>query len=228
VTQNGQLAPPPMPNMQAVQNTRGPSSPTSLYLATVRQRDELRTQVKQLEDTRSNLSNQLSEEGLSKVDKAGLENRLSLTDRQLTDAQTALAVANARVAQAAAVPGTNTSVGIPNGFNQRNNDMPKNVAIVSLMALAMMTAVLLPMSIAFARRMMGKTAPAKPTGMSPELEERLSRMEQAIDGVAIEMERVGEGQRFVTQLLADAPARSLAAGTGAADPLTVKARDAVR
>jgi hypothetical protein len=91
-----------------------------------------------------------------------------------------------------------------------------------------MTAVLLPMSIAFARRMMGKTTPTKPMGLSPELEERLSRMEQAIDGVAIEMERVGEGQRFVTQLLADAPARSLAAGAGAADPMLAKARDAVR
>jgi hypothetical protein len=33
--------------------------------------------------------------------------------------------------------------------------------------------------------------------------ERLMRMEQSIEAMAIEMERVGEGQRFVTKLLAD-------------------------
>ncbi|MEP6508383.1 MAG: hypothetical protein ABJC63_09180 [Gemmatimonadales bacterium] len=42
---------------------------------------------------------------------------------------------------------------------------------------------------------------------SPERDEiadaRLDRIERAIDAMAIEMERVGEGQRFVTKLLAD-------------------------
>jgi hypothetical protein len=32
---------------------------------------------------------------------------------------------------------------------------------------------------------------------------RLERMEQAMDAIAIEIERVSEGQRFVTRLLAD-------------------------
>jgi hypothetical protein len=44
-------------------------------------------------------------------------------------------------------------------------------------------------------------------------------MEQAIESVAIEVERVGEGQRFVTQLLANAPARTLAASTAGAERL---------
>ena len=35
------------------------------------------------------------------------------------------------------------------------------------------------------------------------IEGRLDRIERAIDTMAIEMERVGEGQRFVTKLLAD-------------------------
>ena len=34
------------------------------------------------------------------------------------------------------------------------------------------------------------------------LEQRLERMEQAIETIAVEMERRGEGQRFVTKLLA--------------------------
>jgi len=42
-------------------------------------------------------------------------------------------------------------------------------------------------------------------GRSIELEARLERIEQAVDTIALEMERVGEGQRFVTKLLAERP-----------------------
>lgn len=35
------------------------------------------------------------------------------------------------------------------------------------------------------------------------IEQRLGRIEQAVDAIAIEMERVSEGQRFTTKLLAD-------------------------
>ncbi|NUQ11680.1 MAG: hypothetical protein HUU26_05020 [Gemmatimonadaceae bacterium] len=35
------------------------------------------------------------------------------------------------------------------------------------------------------------------------IEERLIRMEQAIDAIATEVERVAEGQRFTTRLLAE-------------------------
>ena len=36
-----------------------------------------------------------------------------------------------------------------------------------------------------------------------ERDERLERLEQAVDAIAVEMERVGEGQRFMTKLLAE-------------------------
>jgi hypothetical protein len=35
------------------------------------------------------------------------------------------------------------------------------------------------------------------------VEERLARIEQAVDSIAIEMERVSEGQRFTTKLLSE-------------------------
>ena len=34
-------------------------------------------------------------------------------------------------------------------------------------------------------------------------DERMQRLETAIDAIAVEMERIGEGQRFVTKLLAE-------------------------
>jgi hypothetical protein len=51
-------------------------------------------------------------------------------------------------------------------------------------------------------------------GRTFELEGRLERIEQAVDTIALEMERIGEGQRFVTKLLAERPA-SLSESTSA-------------
>ncbi len=39
--------------------------------------------------------------------------------------------------------------------------------------------------------------------MPSHVEERLARIEQAVDAIAVEVERVAEGQRFATKLFAD-------------------------
>jgi hypothetical protein len=57
----------------------------------------------------------------------------------------------------------------------------------------------MPIARAYARRL-----EAKPTGsISGDVAARLQRMEQAIDSIAIEVERISEGQRFTTKLLAE-------------------------
>ena len=55
---------------------------------------------------------------------------------------------------------------------------------------------------------------------SPENAQRLERMEQAIDSIAIEIERVSEGQRFVTRLMSDRQ-NALSAGAEPARPIEV-------
>jgi len=37
----------------------------------------------------------------------------------------------------------------------------------------------------------------------PPADDRLARLEQAMESIAIEVERIGEGQRFVTKLMSD-------------------------
>ena len=44
-----------------------------------------------------------------------------------------------------------------------------------------------------------------------EREERLARMENAIESIAVEVERISEGQRFVTKLLAEGQGAALPA-----------------
>ena len=62
------------------------------------------------------------------------------------------------------------------------------------------TAIGLPVAKAYARRL--DRGPSEPS-VPPELQSRLERMEQALDSIAIEVERISEGQRFTTKLLAE-------------------------
>ena len=57
-----------------------------------------------------------------------------------------------------------------------------------------------PLARAYAKRIEGRAnAPSVPSDVAA----RLERMEQAIDSIAIEVERISEGQRFTTKLLAE-------------------------
>lgn len=50
---------------------------------------------------------------------------------------------------------------------------------------------------------------------SVSIDDRLARVEQAVEAIAIEMERVGEGQRFLTKILAERIPPGLADGSAA-------------
>jgi hypothetical protein len=67
-----------------------------------------------------------------------------------------------------------------------------------------------PLARAYARRIESKPAPA----VSPDVAARLERMEQAIDTIAVEVERISEGQRFTTKLLAERTGLPDARGQG--------------
>ncbi|HSA57565.1 MAG TPA: hypothetical protein VLE53_17765 [Gemmatimonadaceae bacterium] len=55
------------------------------------------------------------------------------------------------------------------------------------------------------------------TELSPELAARLDRMEQAVDAIALEVERISEGQRFTTKLLSERAGESAALARGNPD-----------
>lgn len=59
----------------------------------------------------------------------------------------------------------------------------------------------IPIARAYARKL---DAQARNPSVPLEVTNRLERMEQAIEAVAIEIERISEGQRFTTRLLSEA------------------------
>jgi hypothetical protein len=73
-------------------------------------------------------------------------------------------------------------------------------------SLAVGARIILPLVRAYAKRVESRAdAPRIPA----EVSSRLERMEQAIDSIAVEVERISEAQRFTTKLLTE-KARSYA------------------
>jgi hypothetical protein len=71
-----------------------------------------------------------------------------------------------------------------------------------------------PLARAYAKRMERGDAPKIPSDVSA----RLERMEQAIDSIAVEVERISEGQRFTTKLLAERTTNGVPNGAPGAAP----------
>lgn len=92
---------------------------------------------------------------------------------------------------------------------------PEIVVPLGAFATAIILAIGVPMARAYARKM---DAQSKNPSVPLEVTSRLERMEQAIEAVAIEVERISEGQRFTTRLLSEG--RSAAA----IQPASVAAR----
>ena len=77
---------------------------------------------------------------------------------------------------------------------------PEIVVPLGAFACAIILAIGVPLARAYSRRM---DAESKNPRLPTEVTDRLERMEQALDSVAIEIERISEGQRFTTKLLSE-------------------------
>ncbi len=90
--------------------------------------------------------------------------------------------------------------------------IPKEAMIISISFFVMIVLVIVgwPIARAVARRM--DRASVAPARVPADQTEQLRRIEQAVEAMAIEMERVSENQRFVTKMLSEGqPDRALLA-----------------
>ena len=84
------------------------------------------------------------------------------------------------------------------------NDIPPQAESISIAFFITVAAIIIgfPIMRAIARRIeRGTPAPAVPQ----EVRDQLQQITQSIDAIAIEVERISEGQRFTTKLLTDQP-----------------------
>lgn len=195
---------PVAPNVPAIQLPGGRviisgnnPSPSEIFQAFKQQRSELRDQLDRLENQRESISEQIRQPELSSVDKRGLEARLANIDLRIADTEKQIAEADANVARSAATPGAV----VPDPPDPGRNGPPEEAFVLGGLFLLV---VFLPLSIAFARRIWRRSA-ATVAALPKEIYERFNRLDQAIDSVAIEVERIGENQRYITRMYAEQP-----------------------
>ena len=117
-----------------------------------------------------------------------LEADIAATERALTSARPELLAVVAQREDAA----------------RAERDLIRSGADAERMASVFALILVVTLGITLARRFWRRAPPPRP--VSIESAGRLERIEQAVEAMAIEIERVSEGQRFVTKLLSEAKA----------------------
>ena len=186
------------------------SSPQSVFQGFKAQRRELGRQLETLENTRENLSSRLEEPTVSGADRKGIEQRISSLDERIAAIDKQITEADAQVARAASVPGAAVDPPPP-----PRSGPPEEAWVVGTI---FMFIVFLPLSIAYARRVWRRSAQVV-TSIPKELTERVMRVEQTVEATAIEIERIGEGQRFMTRLFTEGNAAHMLPSSAQAAPV---------
>jgi len=190
--------PPPPPGQIVVQVTPSVQFPVPQTAEELRilqaQRQQISDQIGNVRDQRRTLAQQY--EASSGASRAGLAQQLQSIDERLLQLQNDLAesgraVYNARVATTA------PAVRFPIG--NLTSGQVTGISIIFILF------VLGPLAGSVGRLFWRRAAkPATPPGWN-EAAQRLERLEQAVDTIAIEVERVSEGQRFMTKLMTQGP-----------------------
>lgn len=139
-----------------------------------------------------------------------LDARILRIERDISQTQQALSAAPSAVYVAGA------GMPLPDDVVSRiSSDIVPIVAILSVFVLG-------PFAVALSRWIWKRSsAPAPRPALDTAAQQRLEQLQQSVDTIAIEIERISEGQRFVTKLLGD---RAL--GVGSAEAILASQRQA--
>jgi hypothetical protein len=195
---------------QAPVAAQAPATPSAILKALQAQRSELRNQMDRLEGQRREISDQLNNGEVAAEAKAGLVARLKDIDARIAATDQELAQSNNAVAKATAVPGAYVEQRPP-----ERSGPPDDVFVVVPVVFTIF--VLAPIAIAYARRLWRRGA----TVVSPvpqDVKDRLNQLGESVESIALEVERIGEGQRFLTKVMSE---NGRALGAGPAQPLAV-------
>jgi hypothetical protein len=194
---------------------------------------ELRVQLAGLNVQWDGLKSQLDQMLRNNPARPGVQQQWADVGMQRASVEGRIASLEARIAQKQGLP-----VGRPVVPQFPRFYFVPNLIVPAVSVLTLVLA--FPISVAWARRIL-RRAP-RPTPVPSDVTMRLERIEQAVDTIAIEVERISEGQRFVTRLMAERPATGASAdsvekagaqqplmlGAGAMEPIVVAERERVR
>lgn len=197
----GRLITARLPNGQelAVQVPR-----SDLELRGLRTRRELLAgQLREATERRSELTVQLAREG-SQVAREGIQKQLATLDESIVRLELDRDITEQAITSTPPELLANTSTRVPD-----EGDPPGMIHEDEAALIAFVTFGVGCMIASFVGRFRRQRALRK-AGVRPGAElgapdPRIERLVQAVDAMAVEVERIGEGQRFVTQVLAQRP-----------------------
>jgi hypothetical protein len=168
-------------------------------------REELSNQLQSVDSRRSKLISQLKQTGDPTAIK-GLESRLALLDARQLQLESDIQQTGQQLTSPSA--GLLASAGAAQVFGGLSSGQVMGLSVLSIIF------ILSPLAVGLGRAIFKRSArPGAPPAVFTETAQRLERLEASVDAIAIEIERVSEGQRFVTKLLSESqPAPMLGAG----------------
>lgn len=172
---------------------------------------ELRDLLQDAAERRNSVASNLKDADPSA--RPGYELRLAALDTRILSIENEITSINQRMSTApsSAIAGAAASDFLPGQANVNPEGFIPIVAILSVF-------VFLPLSIGLSRFLWRRgTNPPRSAMSDPAVHQRLEQLQQAVDTIAIEVERISEGQRFVTKLL-----NERAIGAGAAEPAQLR------
>jgi hypothetical protein len=190
-------------------------APRAVYQAAREKREVLGDQMSRLLNRRDNIAERLQRPNLSASETAALEQHMREITTRIVDMEKQLHASDAEVSTAAGVPG---AVAPPPRSDPRWLDEDSVGIAVGFAGIALVV-----LAIGHARRAW-KGAATTIAQLPASFEQRFNRMEDSIDAIAIEVERVSEGQRYLSRVYGDQNARAV--GAGAAEPVEVRAASA--
>lgn len=162
-------------------------------------REELVDQLDRARNRRSEVIGQI--QNASGIERGGLEQRLATIDQRIVQIELDIGATERALTSA-----PSSLLGAAAQAEQARDDAREAnrppIDEDSIMIMTFLAAVLLlPIVIAHTRRLWKRPQPAR--ALPPVTESRLERIEQAVESIAVEVERVSEGQRFVTRLMSE-------------------------
>lgn len=194
---------------------------TAREVRALRQRgSELSNQLVSATNRRNQLASRLATaEG---VNRQGIEERIAQLDKRILRLESEIDMNGRLLASVPANLATTTTTAVPVNPFGLNPGQITGITIVGTIF------VLFPIAIALARNLWKRGSRQAVPATTRESNERMERLEQAVDAIAIEVERISEGQRFMTRLLTEGPAQPVSVGQRAAEPLRLPDHDPIR
>jgi hypothetical protein len=161
-------------------------------------RNELSNQLTSAERRRSRLVQEM--QGTDGQVRTGLEQRLAVLDERIAQIERDIAITGRQLTDAprerlvGTTSAPDASRSMPLGIDP---DLVMGVGTI------LMFVFLVPVALAWTRMWWRRGGRAQATPATDESNSRLERIEQAVDAIAIEIERVSESQRYQARLLGE-------------------------